>query len=469
MQKNSLTLCMIARDEEETIGRAIKSALAVVDEVVVVDTGSADNTRLIVEGYGARVVDFPWNDDFSAARNAGLAAAYGDWILVLDADEVLESIRPVEIGRLLADEDAVAYYARIRNEVPGRSPTVYDKVRIFRNHPDIRYRYPIHEQVTPAIANVATRTGGKFLPSPVSIVHFGSVEREEQGKKSRNQRLLLRAIDQYPEEPYFRYQIACEMAVHLAEEVLPVKGFDQMLGELERATRLVGRMDERRRVHLGYGADLYARAAGAQLAAGRHESALETCIAGIAAFGEASMLRFTHGAVLLECAAREEDAVRAAELRSEGVARLELMIARDDDLEPAPISGAYFEVYPLRHLGLAALQEDDLEKARLCFRRALEADPDYTGALCGLARVAEAQGRVKDALQIYLKALTINESEVNAWIGGADVLFRLGFEDNARSWMRKLANFLPEHPRLREFLAAAEDIESDAEEAGVGV
>ena len=116
MQKNSLSLCMIVKDEEETVGRAIKSVLAVVDEVVVVDTGSTDNTRLIVEGYGARVIDFPWTDDFAAARNAAIAAAYGDWILVLDADEVLEPIRPVELGRLLSNEDAIAYYARIREE-----------------------------------------------------------------------------------------------------------------------------------------------------------------------------------------------------------------------------------------------------------------------------------------------------------------------------------------------------------------
>jgi glycosyltransferase involved in cell wall biosynthesis len=75
MTKHSLSLCMIVKDEEETIGRAIKSALAVVDEVVVVDTGSTDNTRLIVEGYGARVVDFPWCDDFSAAHRLSRPAS----------------------------------------------------------------------------------------------------------------------------------------------------------------------------------------------------------------------------------------------------------------------------------------------------------------------------------------------------------------------------------------------------------
>ena len=86
MKRNTVSLCLIARDEEATIGMAIKSVLALVDEVIVVDTGSRDNTRIIAEGYGAKVFDVPWADDFSAARNAALDQASGKWILVLDGD-----------------------------------------------------------------------------------------------------------------------------------------------------------------------------------------------------------------------------------------------------------------------------------------------------------------------------------------------------------------------------------------------
>lgn len=452
MQKNSLTLCMIARNEEESIGRAIKSALAVVDEIVVVDTGSTDNTRLIVEGYGARVVDFPWSEDFSAARNAGLGAAYGDWILILDADEVLQSVRPVEMGRLLADETAIAYYARIRNEVAGRATTVYDKVRIFRNHPEIRYRYPIHEQITPAIASVSERTGGRFLPSPLTIVHQGSVDREEKGKKSRNQRLLTRAIEQYPDEPYFYYQMACETALHLEECVLPVKGFSSMLADLERGAELVADTPPDERSRLGYGADLFGRLASALITAGRCQQARAACQQGLELFGEASILRFTHGRSLLLCAEHASGDEQREQLLEECFERMESMMKPAEDLEPAPISDAFFEVYPLRYLGEVALARRDFEGARALFRRALEADPDYTAPLCGLARVARAEGRHREALQIYLKALTINENEFDAWIGGAEVLIGLGFDDNARSWLEKLSTFLPEDPRVRELL-----------------
>jgi len=448
MTKHSLSLCMIVKDEEETVGRAIKSALAVVDEVVVVDTGSTDNTRLIVEGYGARVIDFPWNDDFSAARNAGLAAAYGDWILILDADEVLESIRPVEMGRLLSDDDAIAYYARIRNEVPGRPSTVYDKVRVFRNHPEIRYRYPIHEQITPSIAECASRRGGDFKPSRLSILHYGSAEREDTGKKSRNQRLLGRAIQDHPGEPYFRYQLACEMASYLEEQVLAVKGFGQMLRELEGSADLVVSMPVDRAQHLGYGPDLFSRHAAALLTAGRIDDAVDTVDAAVAIYGETSLLRFSRGVTLWRRSRRDND----ASVRAQAVEALTGMLQGSPDLEPAPISSSYFELYPLRYLGLAALDDGSPDEARGWFQKALEVDPNYTGALCGLAQVAEAEGRHREALQIHLRALTVNEAEVEAWLGGAEVLSALGFADNAVSWLQKLQTFLTEDPRLAALL-----------------
>jgi len=457
MTKHSLSLCMIVRDEEETVGRAIKSALAVVDEVVVVDTGSCDNTRLIVEGYGARVIDFSWCDDFSAARNAGIAAAYGDWILVLDADEILESIRPVELGRLLANEKATAYLARIRNELPGGTKSVQDKVRLFRNHPDVRYCYPIHEQITPSIGDLAEREGGEILPSPLSIVHYETADRDEKNKRARNQRLLSLAVESYPEEPYFRYQLASEMALYLHELPLPVKGFRQMLEELRQAVAIVAAMPKRRASHLSYGPDLFSRYAAALLATGAGDEALKVVLEGIERYGETSLLRFHHGVALLEQA--EGDA--AAERIEQAERCMRVMLKGDEAVEPTPISAAYFQLYPHRYLGLASLRRGDLEAARKHFESALASDPGYTGALCGLARLAEADGRPKEALQIYLRALSLNESEVDAWIEGSELLIRLGFGDNALSWLQRLTTTLPEHPRVLELLETIQEERSE--------
>ena len=84
-----ISLCLIARDEEQLLTGALESVYGAVDEIIVVDTGSTDGTREIARNAGALVIDHFWQDDFSAARNEALAHATGDWVLVLDADERL--------------------------------------------------------------------------------------------------------------------------------------------------------------------------------------------------------------------------------------------------------------------------------------------------------------------------------------------------------------------------------------------
>src|SRR5437867_1951318 len=96
-QHPTLSVCMIVRDAERSLAAALQSARPFVDEMVVVDTGSVDATRRIAEEHGARLFDFAWCDDFSAARNYSLDQATGDWIFWMDADDVL----PPEGGREL--------------------------------------------------------------------------------------------------------------------------------------------------------------------------------------------------------------------------------------------------------------------------------------------------------------------------------------------------------------------------------
>ncbi len=85
-----ISLCMIVKDEEEMLPRCLAAVAEHVDELVIVDTGSTDRTVEIAESFGADVVEFPWNGSFADARNVSLDRATGDWILWLDADEVLD-------------------------------------------------------------------------------------------------------------------------------------------------------------------------------------------------------------------------------------------------------------------------------------------------------------------------------------------------------------------------------------------
>src|SRR5205823_151903 len=130
------------------LGRCLESVRGLVDEIVVVDTGSTDRTVEIAERHGAKVVHFPWSDDFAAARNESLRHATRSWILVLDADETLDPESHAEIRRLIQLDAPLCYLVR-RFDYQDEEGTasIYEQTltRLFPNHPELRYRGRIHE------------------------------------------------------------------------------------------------------------------------------------------------------------------------------------------------------------------------------------------------------------------------------------------------------------------------------------
>ena len=245
MNRQTVTLCMIVRDEESAIGMTIKSVLALVDEVIVVDTGSQDNTRIIAEGYGARVLEMLWADDFAAARNVALAEASSDWILVLDADEQLQPIRPVEFQQLLLERQVAGYRLQIvspRNELAGHplrgvAHRSLRSVRLFRRAEEVRYEHPIREQIDPSLDAWAAARSMLISDSPLTIMHEGFRPEKRACKRERNLRILRKEIIAHPDQPYFGYQLGVEELTLQDGEALPVAGLSVACGLLEAAWR----------------------------------------------------------------------------------------------------------------------------------------------------------------------------------------------------------------------------------------
>lgn len=199
-QGASVSLCMIVKNEEKNLPRCLGSLLPVVDEIIIADTGSTDRTRELAAIFGARVISVPWNGDYAAARNASLEGATGDWILVMDADEVI-SLRDHCCIRALVESSAgrpVAYSVVSRNytnrvdlekwhpnrgEYPldevGRGWMPSDKTRLFPNRAAIRFENPIHEMVEPAL----DRLGIPSLAAPFVVHHYGYLDDERQRRK----------------------------------------------------------------------------------------------------------------------------------------------------------------------------------------------------------------------------------------------------------------------------------------------
>jgi tetratricopeptide (TPR) repeat protein len=213
---------MIVKDEEAHLPSCLSSVADLVDEIVVVDTGSADGTRAVAQRFGARVVDFPWGDDFSAARNASLQQATGQWIFWLDADDRLDEAARDRLRALFAGlgdtNDAWLMRCLSAQDAGTGSGVLVDQVRLFRNHPEIRWQHPVHEQILPAIQ----RLGGEVRPSDVVICHEGYRDPEQfRGKVQRNLRILEQARSSDPDDPVLQFHLAVayQAAGRMAESV----------------------------------------------------------------------------------------------------------------------------------------------------------------------------------------------------------------------------------------------------------
>ncbi|AEG60642.1 glycosyltransferase [Desulforamulus ruminis] len=206
-----VSLCLITKNEEHCILSCIHSVQDLVHEVIVVDTGSSDGTVSLARDSGFRVFHFPWTGDFSQARNFSLQQATGQWILVLDADEVLAPTGVKEFYSLLANEEVEGYFLDIVNffEESGPSVSADKVVRLFRNKTEYRFTGAIHEQVAPAILKV---NGSGLAVSPLVVFHYGYLEQEivKKDKFNRNTSILFRELARSPDDPFLLYSLALE-------------------------------------------------------------------------------------------------------------------------------------------------------------------------------------------------------------------------------------------------------------------
>lgn len=195
-----VSLCMIVKDEERNLPRCLNSLKPVVDEIIIVDTGSADRSREIAELFGARVIDHAWCADFSAARNAGLKETAGNWILVMDADEVLSPLDYDRFRRMIEDSAGkrVAFDMATRNylskinvekwhqndglyphQEAGAGWTPSNKVRVFPNGKGIHFHNAIHEMVDSSLSKERIAVQETSIP----VHHYGYLDEERQKRK----------------------------------------------------------------------------------------------------------------------------------------------------------------------------------------------------------------------------------------------------------------------------------------------
>ncbi len=200
----TVSAALIVKNEEKFLPGCLASLSGHVDEVVVVETGSNDKTRRIAVDAGARVLDFPWRQDFAAARNFGLDAVKASWVLYIDADERLVLPDGVKLASLLENPAAMAARVKFR-PIPRGTPA--REYRLFRNRPDIRFVGAIHETILPNLDRLRGTANSEIVDVDAELVHLG-YEGDLTHKHRRNLPMLRRMVQEWPDRLYYWLDLA---------------------------------------------------------------------------------------------------------------------------------------------------------------------------------------------------------------------------------------------------------------------
>ncbi len=341
-----LSLCMIVKNEERFLGLCLKSVKNLVDEIIIVDTGSTDATKEIAQEFTDKVFDVPWTDDFAAARNESLKHATGDWILVLDADEVLSPEDALAIRAALAEKDAAGYWIMTKNygddsSIMGWQPcTERDfsscsgwfpslKIRLFRRDERVRFEGAVHEMVSlTALSHV-----GVVKPLRAYVHHLGAMVGDAWEKRQRYAALSLKKLegDSQNAKTYF------ELGIQYKE-----------LGELPSAEAML-------------------------------QKAVE--------LDGAALTPLLNLALVLQKQGKLEQA--------EGW-YTKVLEQQEGNAEA------------LFGLGFCAFRRKELPKAEEYYRKACEQNPRFLDAFVNLGAVQEKTGRFTEALETYKRALQLH-------------------------------------------------------------
>lgn len=203
-----LSLSMIVKNEERFLPDCLESVKNLVDEMVIVDTGSTDGTKEIARSFGAKIFDLEWQDDFSFARNESLRRTKGDWVLYLDADERIDKSYHDKIRKLISVGKADAFLLNLKSKIGTKSGSQYHLVsypRLFRKLKGVAFKGKVHEQINNSL--IAARA--RIVQTDIVVTHLGYAQDDEviREKAKRNYVLLLSQVENRENYGYALYQL----------------------------------------------------------------------------------------------------------------------------------------------------------------------------------------------------------------------------------------------------------------------
>ena len=428
-----LSVCIITKNEEQFLPQCLASVRAAAHQIVVVDTGSTDRTVAIAQEAGAEVYSFKWCDDFSAARNAALERATGDWILILDADEELPPASAELLKQEIQDAQVIAYRLPIVDR--GREEEGHSYVpRLFRNAPGLFFVGRVHEQVFSSVEVRRREWGLQNKLSGATILHHGyalEVQRQ-RGKVARNLSLLERAVEEIPNEPNLLMSYGLELMrsgqrsdglAQYAEAMQVMSGLpaDQIVPELREtlvtqfATHLLAEKD-----YAGVTAVLNSPLAKAA--------------------GPTASMHFMLGLALMETGRH-----------AEAIEQFRLCLSRRDRPALAPIHKDIRGAAPHHCLAICLKRAKQPGAAAKSFAEGLKEQPDSRPLRHDYARFLAEQGNPVEGLQLLHQLVGEKPDEESAWVSGGQIaLSRPDFLEFAHDWTGEALKHFPDNPIMIE-------------------
>jgi glycosyltransferase involved in cell wall biosynthesis/tetratricopeptide (TPR) repeat protein len=423
--KPRLSVCMIVKNEEKFLAQCLESVRGLADQIVVVDTGSTDRTVEIAKEHGAEVHSFQWCDDFSAARNAALEHARGDWVLILDADEELPPEQHDALRKLISCKEAIAW--RLPIAEVGREEESHAYVpRLFRNAPVLFYVSRVHEQVFGSIELRRREWGLDNRLGDAALRHHGyrpDVMRDRK-KVERNLRLLEQALAELPTEPFLLMNYGLE----LVRSGQPEKGLENYRKAFE-VMSVEEPPETRETLLMQYCTQL--------MRVERYEEVVRVLDSPLAKAGEPNAsLHFTLGLAHLKLKQSREAAVqmrRCLEKR-----HLPSMSSVNQDIHTAA---------PRYCLALALDQAGEPEAALQEFQSAVAENPKSRPVRLDYARFLAAHNKAADAIKLLFQLAMEKPDDVAVWAqGGRLALSKPEFLEVARNWTAEARRRAPQDP-----------------------
>ncbi len=440
----TISLCMITKNEEEFLGQCLGSVKGLVDEIIVVDTGSTDKTKEIAIRFGAKVFDFKWCDDFSAARNESLKHANGDWILVLDADEVLSEQNFCKLRELIKNEmakkensnkettnkelinnDEIMGWSLVQRNYtnnPNKENFIYQDndcylesknylgwsasliVRLFKNNLNIKFSGAVHELVEPAIKSLQ----GKIELLDIPIHHY----QESKDKVKQEEKVAL-------------YEKLSEKKVQKdpsAKNYHELGVIQKVRGENDKAI-----------LSLNKALELQPNFLLAKYHLGVANNNKNDYLTALPYFDEIIVLKpsFT-------------DAYFSKAVSLVGLGRLEearQILEKGLNLQP-------HNFHALTNLGAVLEKLGDYKMAEIVLLKVLQKAPQYARAYHVLGVIFERQNRLQEAARNYLQATNLDDSKA-VWFKDLGMIWhRLGHHEKAYKAFQMAIKLNPEYKKI---------------------